>query len=191
VKHLRPLPSVAALILLAAASTSWADDEQPETLPTRDVEISYDISSPHRPTVVERRFWLADERLERIDGLANSSTIFDLNLREITVLNAADRTYIKLEGTPRQPVHPRAGTILERGEEVVVAGLPCTEWSWRSPRRTHTACLTSDGVLLRLVIEGNTRMEARSVIYRPQKPELFYVPPDYTPALTSEDGLMR
>lgn len=190
-RYTRCWPLVAILMLLARASTSWANDEQPEPLPTRDVDISYEISRPHRPTVVERRRWLADERLERIDGLANSSTIFDLNRREITVLNAADRTYVKLEGTLRQPTPPKTGTVLERGGEVVVAGLPCMEWSWRSHLRTHTACLTTDGILLRLVIEGNTRMEARSVTYRPQKLELFQVPPDYAPALTSEGGPMH
>ena len=50
----------------------------------------------------------------------------------------------------------------------------------------HTACLTSDGVLLRLVIDGQVVAEARSVLYAPQPPELFVVPPGYEPALAPE-----
>jgi hypothetical protein len=40
-----------------------------------------------------------------------------------------------------------------------------------------------DGVLLRLVVDSQTVMEARAVRYRPQPPELFRVPTNYAPAL--------
>jgi hypothetical protein len=49
--------------------------------------------------------------------------------------------------------------------------------------------LTPDGVLLRLVIDGQTVMQARSVSYGPQRSELFQVPTDYAPALAPEGGL--
>ena len=52
----------------------------------------------------------------------------------------------------------------------------------------HSACLTSDGVLLRLVIDGQVVAEARSVLYAPQPPELFVVPPGYEPALAPGGG---
>jgi hypothetical protein len=38
-------------------------------------------------------------------------------------------------------------------------------------------------VLLRLVVDSQTVMEARAVRYRPQSPELFRVPTNYAPAL--------
>jgi hypothetical protein len=188
---MRCLSIVAALVLLPSASTTWADDEQPRTQPTRDVDISYNISRPRHPTTIERRRWLAGERLERVDGLDNSSTIFDHSKSEITVLNTTYRTYTKLEGTPRQPVQPKAGTLVERRGETMFAGLHCIEWSWTSHAKMHTACLTSDGVLLRFAIDGHPRIEARSVRYQAQQPELFQVPPNYSPALTSEGGLER
>ena len=43
--------------------------------------------------------------------------------------------------------------------------------------------MTSDGVLLRLIVDSQTVMEARSVRYRQQPPELFRVPNNYAPAL--------
>jgi hypothetical protein len=43
--------------------------------------------------------------------------------------------------------------------------------------------LTPDGVLLRLVVDGNTVMQARSVSYARQPAKLFQLPPDYTPGL--------
>jgi hypothetical protein len=49
-------------------------------------------------------------------------------------------------------------------------------------------CLTPDGVLLRLIIDGQTIMQARAVSYGSQRADLFQVPPDYTPALAPEGG---
>ena len=53
---------------------------------------------------------------------------------------------------------------------------------------THTVCLTPDGVLLRLIIDGQIAMQARSVLYAAQPSELFEVPSDYEPALAPEGG---
>src|SRR6516162_3677322 len=47
---------------------------------------------------------------------------------------------------------------------------PCIDWSWMDDTEVHIACLTPDGVLLRLVIDGRIVAEARSVLYAPQPP---------------------
>ena len=47
---------------------------------------------------------------------------------EITVLNLANHTYVKLEGAPRVPLDPEKGKALTRGAEFVVAGLHCVDW---------------------------------------------------------------
>jgi hypothetical protein len=64
--------------------------------------------------------------------------------------------------------------------------LQCTDWTWIEDVETHTVCTTADGVLLRLVVDGRTVMEARSVSYGPQAAELFQVPSNYSPALAPE-----
>ena len=63
---------------------------------------------------------------------------------------------------------PEKGTTLKRSGEYKIAGLNCSDWSWMDDTEMHTACLTLDGVLLRLVIDGQTVAEARSVLYAPQ-----------------------
>lgn len=183
----RRLAPTAAIALLLAGSPLCAEEQQP-LLPTRDVDISYQITRPDQPKIVERRRWLASERLARSDGPDKSTTLYDREAREITVLNRANRTYVKVEGALRLPLDPEKGKELQRGGDSVVAGLHCTEWSWTEDAATHTVCLTPDGVLLRLVIDGKTVMQALSVKYGRQPAELFRLPPDYTPALAPEGG---
>ena len=185
--YLRGLPSTAVMVLapLLLAAPLRAQERPPQELPTRDVDISYQITQPHQPTIIQRRRWLASERLVRVDGSSKSATIYHRDAHEITVLNLANRTYLKLDGAPRLPLDPEKGEALTRGSEFVVAGLHCTDWSWTEDVETHTVCLTPDGVLLRLVVDGKTVMQARSVSYARQPAELFQVPPNYTPALAS------
>lgn len=173
----------AALALLLAASPLRAEESEQPLLPTRDVDISYQITRPDQPPIVERRRWLASDRLVRSDGPDKSTTLYDRDAHEITVLNPKNRTFLKLEGSLRQPLDPEKGQTLKRGGDSKVAGLSCTDWSWMADAETHTVCLTLDGVLLRLVIDGKTLMQARSVKYGSQPEELFRVPRDYTPAL--------
>ena len=154
--------------------------------PTKDVDISYRITRPNQPAIIERRRWLAGEHLERVDGPDKSTTIFDRNKGEIILLNVAKRTFRKLEGSGRRPPEPDAGVTLARGAELVIAGLHCSEWTWTEDTETHTVCATPEGVLLRLAIDGRTVIEARSVHFAPQAAKLFQVPPSYSPALAPE-----
>ena len=94
----------------------------------------------------------------------------------VTLLTPATRTFRKLDKAPRRPSEPEPDAALKRGEEGGVAGLPCTDWSWTEEAETHTVCATADGVMLRLVVDGQTLIEARSVKYGPQKADLFCVP---------------
>ncbi len=185
--YLRSLPPIAVLILLIVGSAPRAE-EQPQLLPTRDVDITYVITQPHQPTIRERTRWSAGEHLERVDGPGKSATIFDRDAKEITLLMPASRTYRKLEGAPRRPMQPEKGAVLKRGAESVVAKLHCVDWSWTEDVETHTVCVTPDGVMLRLVVDGKTVVEARSVSYGPQRAELFRVPSGYAPALAPEGG---
>jgi hypothetical protein len=179
---------VAAFTLVLAGTAASGADDQPQVMPTRDVDITYQITRPDQPPVISRRRWLASEHLQRVDGTDKSTTIFDRNKGEFTLLNPANRTYRKLEGSPRMPMSPQKGTALTHGGESTVAGLKCVDWSWTVDTETHTACLTPDGVLLRLVVDGKTVMQARSVKYGPQPAELFQVPKGYEPALAPEGG---
>jgi hypothetical protein len=177
------LPATVAFAVLLAAPAPPRAEEQPPLLPTRDVDITYKVTRPRARPISERVRWSAAARLERIDGPKRSTSIFDRQSHEVTLLNGATRTYTTVEGTPRRPSEPDKDKALKRGGEVVVARQRCVEWSWTEDVETHTICVTPDGVLLRLAVNGETVMEARSVRYRPQPPELFRVPTNYAPAL--------
>ncbi len=177
---------VAALTL--AVAPSYADGQQPQIMPTRDVDITYEVTHPNEPKTISRQQWSASDHLQRVGGSDSSTTIFDADKGEFTLLNPKNRTYRKLEGPPRMPMAPGKGTPLNRGGEAVIAGLNCVDWSWMEDTEAHTACLTPDGVLLRLVVDGKTILKARSVTYKRQPPELFQVPINYQPALAPEGG---
>lgn len=183
-----PFICMVAALTLAGSALSRADDEQPQIMPTRDVDITYEVTRPNEPMTVSRRRWSASEHLQRVGGSDTSTTIFDADKGEVTLLNPKNRTYRKLEGSPRMPMAPDRGTTLKRGGVAVIAGMNCVDWSWTDETEIHTACLTPDGVLLRIVIDGKTILKARSVSYKRQPSELFQVPVDYQPALAPEGG---
>lgn len=182
---LRSFGSMAVLVVLLAGLASRAE-EQPKLLPTRDVDVRYDVTRPQQPKVRERVRWLAGEHLERVDASGRSTSIFDRDAHVVTLLTPATRTFRKLDQAPRRPLEPEPDAALQRGAEAVVAGLPCTDWSWVEDGEKHTVCATADGVILRLIVDGQTFIEARSVKYGPQKADLFRVPANYTPALAPE-----
>jgi hypothetical protein len=161
-------------------------EEQPRLVPTRDVDIRYDVTRPQKPKVRERVRWLAAEGLERVDASGRSTSIFERAAHAVTLLTPASRTFRKLDRAPPRPLEPEPGAVLARGADAIVAGLQCTDWSWTEDGEKHTVCATADGVILRLVVDGQTFIEARSVKYGPQKADLFRVPANYTPALAPE-----
>lgn len=163
--------------------------EKPLITPARDVDVTYDVTRPDQQRTSKRVRWLVSEDLERVDSPDRSATIFDRRRNEIIVLNPASRTLVMLEGAPPQLPVPTTGETLKRVDSSIVAGLPCINWMWAVDAQIHTVCLTSDGVLLRLVVDGKTTLLARSVAYGPQKADLFEVPPSYVPAFVSGTDL--
>ena len=162
--------------------------QSPLLLPTRDVDITYEVTRPHLPKISQRVRWLAREHLERIDGPDKSTTIFDHNAHDVTLLIPATRSYRKLEGAAGQHLAPDPGVAIKRGGDAIVAGLHCTDWSWMEDVESRVVCVTADGVLLRSVVDGEKVREARSVSYGAQSAELFQIPKGYAPALAPEGG---
>ena len=185
VSCLHTLPSASMLALLLAAAPIRAEDA-PVLLPNRDADVAYDVARPQKPKIRERVRWLAAEHLERVDASGRATTIFDHEAHTITLLTPANRTFRRLDQVARRPLEPQPGAALGRGAEAVVAGFPCTDWSWTEDAAKHTVCATADGVILRLIVDGQTFIEARSVKYGSQKDDLFRVPANYTPAIAPE-----
>jgi len=180
------IPSAAAFIF-ALSGLLRAAEQQPLFLPSRDVSVTYDVTWSDKPSVRERMSWSAGERLERIDG-PSSTIIFDRKAKEVVLLNPASHAYSVLDGLPRWAVEPRRSTGVTRGADFVIAGLRCTDWSWTDDEETHAACVTPDGVVLRLIVDGQTKLKALSVIYGPQSPALFDIPSGFAQPIGSPLG---
>ena len=65
--------AVLASLLIGKAGA----EKPPQLLPTRDVDIIYEVTLPSQPRIRERVRYLAAELLERVDGPHKSTTIFD------------------------------------------------------------------------------------------------------------------
>ena len=185
---LRYMPLVASLSLVAVGYPLRSEEQQPQTTPTRDVDITYQITRPGQPAIVDRRRWLASQHLRRVDGSDKSATIFDQRQGGIHAPQCCKSHLPHAGGAAAKRMSPQKGTTLKRGGEYKIAGQNCIDWSWMDDTEMHAACLTPDGVLLRLVIDGQIVAEARAVLYAPQPSELFEVPPGYEPALAPEGG---
>ena len=112
---LRYFGSMAVLVVLLAGAASRAE-EQPKLLPTRDVDVRYDVTRPQQPKVRERVRWLAGEHLERVDASGRSTSIFDRDAHVVTLLTPATRTFRKLDKAPRRPSEPEPGVRLSVAE---------------------------------------------------------------------------
>lgn len=178
---------LAVMMAFGSAGLPIRAADGPVLLPTRDVDLTYDVTRPQKPKVRERVRWLAAEHLERVDASGRATTIFDHEAHAITLLTPATRTFRKLDQAPRRALWPEPGAALKRGAEALVAGLPCTDWSWTEEGgEQHSVCATADGVILRLIVDGQTFIQARSVKYGPQRVDLFRVPANDAPALAPE-----
>jgi hypothetical protein len=178
------VPMAVVCVLLTGAD--GLADSQPILLPSRDVDIRYDVTRPQEPKVRERVRWLASDHLERVDGKGRSTSIFDHDGHVVTLLTPTTRTFRKVDQALRRPSEPPPGTELVRGADAVIAGLACTDWSWTEDGEKHVLCITADGVTLRLIVDGQIFRQAHSVKYAPQKPDLFQAPSNYTPAIAPE-----
>ena len=99
----------AAIFVVVVSSLSHSEEQQPQTTPTRDVDITYQITRLGQPAIVERRRWLASLQLRRVDGRDKSATIFDQNREELTLLNAANHTYRTVEWPVANRMSPKKG----------------------------------------------------------------------------------
>ena len=107
-----PLTRPALVLALLLVGALAAADEQPKLLPTRDVEISYDVTRPQKPKVRERVRWLAAEHLERVDASGRATTILTTRPMRLRLLTPATRTFRKLDQAPRRPLEPEPGPRL-------------------------------------------------------------------------------
>jgi len=171
--------------MLSGSMSAQAD---PKLIPDRDVDIRYHVSKPDEPAFDRRVRWQASSQLERVDGPGNAVVIVDHRTHFETLLRNETHSYLKI-------AVPSGGNLLDPDPDVPktskgqdsIAGLSCTEWGWTDrDQKTHSLCVTEDGVLLREKADGRTLLMAKSVRYRKLNPSTFAVPDNFVPALAPD-----
>ncbi len=167
-----------------------AAQDRPLIQPSRDVSVVYRVEGAAAsvvpggiPNALLLSWDAAGQRLRAepegrsqaviVDLRAHSAKIVDTVLRSALTLPTRDRDF--------QPL-TLEGARLTRRNDVVIAGLPCTNWAVQSSRGNGTVCLTADGVALRADGDVDGRrgtFTASRVSYGPVSDDLFRVPADF------------
>jgi hypothetical protein len=173
--------SLAPLVLAAPAMAQ----QSPTLLPTRDVAVTFRLTGGKQQPGDIHAAWLSSQRVLRVDNESAPGWLM--------VDQPSQRAFMVMEGqrlVMRLPPSPEIAMLLDRPESQgrvtrlgrrTIAGASCTDWRIeRQDGKGGTACLTSDGVLLRAQQAGRAEiLEATRVSYGPQDPARFRLPQGY------------
>jgi hypothetical protein len=178
----------AALALLCLAAPPAAAQERPVFVPTRDVAVTYRVTSGQGAGHELRMAWLVAERKLRVDAEgAPGWSVIDQRARRMLVVMEQQRTVLEVPantgpGGLSLPTEPPASARFTKGAAATVAGLRCTLWRYEDGDKKGETCLTADGVMLRSSGGQGSRtgtVEATAVAYGPQDPSRFQPPPGF------------
>lgn len=170
---------VATLSLFATAALA---QERPSLLPSRDVQVVYKTlghNAGHELTFSQA----ANNPRIRVEGAQIPGyAVIDRALHATMVVMPAQKMVIDIAAdrpSGQDFVLPDAqGRFTRKGQDKV-AGLPCIVWEFDTGRETGTACVATDGVMLRTVNRSGDGLEATKLAYMPQPLALFAAPPGY------------
>jgi hypothetical protein len=177
--------AIVSLAVLLSASAALAQD-RPAIAPTRDATVTYSIGGTGAqgggPSSITMAYQAATQ-MRRVDLGAMGYMVMDQRNNRAFMVMEAQRMIMDvpvsqaphMNGLPENATFTRAGTAM-------VAGHRCILWTMRHAGGQGTACVTDDGVVLR--IEGTTQgrsggMEATQVSYGPIDPARFQRPAGY------------
>ena len=173
-----------AVALLGPAGPALAQ-ARPPYAPTRDVTISYRVTAPGQPASEVRIASRAGGTPMRVDLLTEGTyLLFDRGAGVMTMVVPEERMALDLPLAAGQQdfVLNDRMRFVRRGTDAV-AGLGCTVWDVTLAGERSTACVSEDGVMLRLVgrREGGGRsvMEASAVVFGPHADDLFRPPAEF------------
>ena len=170
-----------ALLALAAA-------EHPPVRPAHDVAVTYRIQtigpdgSP--ASRILQMYWTANGTRLRLDSQDSAGyELIDYGASKMTLVLNARKVALNVAFDPHVAPGlniPSDATMTKSGTGMM-AGTPCTDWTIAAAQYTAHACITQDGLVLRLSKAANATpaLEAISVAYGPQPPSLFSIPPGY------------
>lgn len=184
-------PGLAAIGMAIIWNWAALAQERPPVAPTRDVLVTYRATAPAqagRPASPAQTLRVATTqggRLMRVEGMGagGAYVIVDRTTQRMVMVMPQDRRFMEMpanDAFARGFVLNDAMTFVKRGGETV-AGLKCTVWEVTSRDGAGTACVTSDGVLLRgRGNDGKGGIEATAVKYGAQAATLFKPPAGFS-----------
>jgi hypothetical protein len=180
--------------VLCAAQTAGAQQpDGPLRLPKNDVVVTYQLDNvplygPHKLQVT---YTVAGERV-RLDffhwmeaKVPFQSVVFDRTKnRRVTVYPEMKAFTEGPAGDVNPGILLRADAMVSRLGNAVVARVPCTEWKIEAPSKDagDTACVTDDGIVLRLVVSNRpsvASMVATTIHYGATPDSMFNPPADF------------
>jgi hypothetical protein len=185
------------LIAAAVAVPAMAQPapSRPTLLPTRDVAVTYRLEGSDRVRGDINAAWSANQRMLRVDNeSAPGWVLVDERTRRASMV-MQQGLVMRLPDSPEIAMlmqDPGSQGRVTRGGPRTVAGLRCTDWRLdRNDGKGGTACLTADGVLLRMQQTGRREvLQATRVAYGPQDPARFRLPSG-APQITLPQGLSQ
>ena len=173
----KPLTLGACLLATPALA-----DERSATIPTRDVDVTYEIFGSNGSAtqmLSERMRWDVAAGRMRVDPPTSGVyMLLDYHSHRLVAVREAERTFVEMDagGATGTPAVGRNATFRKLGTGTV-AGVGCTEWDTRdSGGKPVLVCLTDDGVLLRARDVDRTLISAARVSYGPADPSAFTPP---------------
>lgn len=174
-----------ATALAFLVGPAFAQNAPANLRPTRDVAITYRVTSPSEPSHEVRMAWSVSTGKLRVESPPGGGewTLLDQGAGSAVVVMDAQRMTMTIPSSAAAAMTQMipAGARFARKGPAQVAGTACTDWEVTVPQGTSTICMTEDGAML--CSTGGTGddlflMEAISVGYGPP-PALFTVPQGY------------
>ncbi|MGK7867457.1 hypothetical protein [Falsiroseomonas sp. E2-1-a20] len=177
--------AVAAPMFAGAA----AAQDRPPLFPTRDVSVAYRVTETQgrpagQPALPGMTLsWLAAAQTMRVDLAGMGWMVADHRAQRGFMVMEQMRMVMNI---PMDQVAKHTGMSptarFRRTGSATVAGHGCTVWNFEDGTDRGTACITTDGVMLRA--QGSAQgqsgsMEATQVTYGTQDPARFRVPAGY------------
>ncbi len=176
--------AAAGLALLAALPAEG--QQRPLLRPTRDLAAVYHVQATgpngEAETRTVRMYWTGKGTRMRLETEGQPGfALVDFTAGRMMMVMLPQKAYAEAtfdaDHAPGLNIPPNAA--IERGGSDTVAGIVCVDWTVRGPQGGGTACITDDGLLLRVrgAQPGQAAaMEAVSVTYGPQPASLFTLP---------------
>ncbi|HLG88961.1 MAG TPA: hypothetical protein VKZ79_17365 [Alphaproteobacteria bacterium] len=181
--------AAATIAVLGSLAGSARAAERPLLAPVSDVTVTYALSGSLKLDASKVTIAYHNSSHDiRIDlyhfpdsNETFGSTLIDKDKQRVTVLFPDRKGYAEIPPGNE----PNFAFMLNDKMKFTVEGYddvarhPCTNWKVESQNVEATACITTDGVLLRALRTGANagKMEATSVVYGPI-PEITFLPPD-------------